>query len=95
MKIRYIAFFSDFKFYTMEKVQDLIKNIPETPYGQVPERVEPQSESTTSSYGRAKLSPAEVGRMNKVQAAKTLLLGDTRKAQAISDYIHERYGSSG
>ena len=89
------TFFSDFKFYTMEKVQDSIKNIPETPYGQVPEGVKPQSESTTSSCGSAKLSPAEVARMNKVQAAKTLLLGDTRKAQAISDYIHERYGSSG
>ena len=81
------TFFSDFKFYTMEKVQVLIKNIPETPYGQVPEGVEPQSESTTSSCGSAKLSPAEVARMNKVQAAKTLLLGDTRKAQAISDFV--------
>ena len=34
------TFFSDSKFYTMEKVQDLIKNIPETPYGQGPEGVE-------------------------------------------------------
>ena len=34
-----------------------------------------------------KLSPAEVARMNKVQAVKTLLLGDRRKAQAISDFV--------
>ena len=80
------TFFSDFKFYTMEKVQDMIKNIPETPYGQLP-GVDAQKETTTSSCGSAKLTPAEVSRMNKVQAAKTLLLGDTRKAQAISDFV--------
>ena len=71
----------------MDKVQDLIKNIPETPYGQYPEGVEPESESTTTSSGSSRLSPAEVARMNKVQAAKTLLIGDTRKAQAICDFV--------
>ena len=82
------TFFSDFKFYTMEKVQDLIKNIPETPYGQAPEGVEQaESQPPTSSCGSARLTPAEVARMNKVQAAKTLFIGDTRKAQAISDFV--------
>ena len=82
------TFFSDFKFYTMEKVQDLIKNIPETPYGQAPKGVEQaESQAPTSSYGSARLTPAEVARMNKFQAAKTLLIGDTRKAQAISDFV--------
>ena len=36
------TFFSEFKFYTMDKVQDLIKNIPETPYGQAPEELNKQ-----------------------------------------------------
>ena len=81
------TFYSGFKFYSMDKVQDLIKNIPETPYGQYPEGVEPESESTTTISGSSRLSPAEVARMNKVQAAKTLLIGDTRKAQAICDFV--------
>ena len=69
------TFFSDFKFYTMEKAQDLIKNIPETPYGQAPEGVE-QGESAppSSSCGSARLTLAEAARMNKVQAAKLCLL---------------------
>ena len=71
----------------MDKVQVLIKNIPETPYGQYPEGVEPERESTTTSSGSSRLSPAEVARMNKVQAAKTLLIEDTRKAQAICDFV--------
>ena len=81
------TFYSGFKFYSMDKVQDLIKNIPETPYGQYPEGVQPESESTTTSSGSSRLSPAEVARMNKVQAAKTLLIRDTRKAQAICDFV--------
>ena len=81
------TFFSEFKFYTMDKVQDLIKNIPETPYGQAPEGVQQTESQSTPSCGSARLSPAEVARMNKVQAAKTLLIGDTRKAQAISDFV--------
>ena len=76
------TFFSDFKFYTMEKVQDMIKNIPETPYGQLLEVVDPQKETTTSLCGSAKLTPAEVSRMNKIHA-----VGNTRKAQAISDFV--------
>ena len=91
------TFYSGFKFYSMDKVQDLIKNIPETRYGQYPEGIEPESESTTTSSGSSRLSPAEVARMNKVQAAKTLLKGDTRKAQAnlwfCQDYVYEGYGS--
>ena len=76
------TFFSDFKFYAMEKVQDMIKNIPETPYGQLLEVVDPQKETTTSLCGTAKLTPAEVSRMNKIHA-----VGNTRKAQAISDFV--------
>ena len=93
------TFFSEFKFYTSDKVQDLIKNIPETPYGQAPEGVEQRDTDTqsTPSCGSARLIPSEVARMNKVQAAKTLLIGDTRKAQAISEFcqdnVYERYGS--
>ena len=72
----------------MEKVQYLIKNIPETPYGQAPKGVEQaESQPPTSSCVSARLTPVEVARMNKVQAAKTLLIGDTRKAQAISDFV--------
>ena len=63
------TFYSGFKFYSMDKVQDLIKNIPETPYGQYPEGVEPESESSSTSSGTSRLSPAEVARMNEVQAA--------------------------
>ena len=43
------TFFSDFKFSTMEKVQDMIKNIPETPYGQLPPGLDPEKERTTGS----------------------------------------------
>ena len=93
------TFFSDCKFYTMEKVQYMIKNIPETPYGQLPPGLDPQKETTTgSSCGSAKLTPAEVSRMNKISAAKTLLLGYTRKAHAISDFVKSmfmRHGASG
>ena len=83
------TFFSEFKFYTSDKVQDLIKNIPETPYGQAPEGVEQRDTDTqsTPSCGSARLTPSEVARMNKVQAAKTSLIGDTRKAQVISDFV--------
>ena len=81
------TFFSEFKFYTMDKVQDLIKNIPETPYGQASEGVQQTESQSTPSCGSARPSPAEVAGMNKVQAAKTLLIGDTRKAQAISDFV--------
>ena len=42
------TFFSEFKFYTSDKIQDLIKNIPETPYGQAPEGVEQRDTDTQS-----------------------------------------------
>ena len=34
-----------------------------------------------------KMTSAEIARMNKVSAAKILLLGDTRKAQAVFDFV--------
>ena len=86
------TFFSDFKFSTMEKVQDMVKNIPETPYGQLPPGLDPEKERTTGSLcASAKGTPAEVSRMNKVPAAKTLLLGNTRQAQAISDFVKSMF----
>ena len=57
--------------------------------GKAPEGVEQRERDSqsTPSCGSARLTPSEVARMNKVQAAKTLLIGDTRKAQAISDFV--------
>ena len=74
----------------MEQVQNHIKNIPETPYGQLPAAVYPDKEKFTGTSG-SKLSSSEVSRMNKVPAAKTLLLGDTRKVQAIADFVKSMF----
>ena len=45
---------------------------------------------TTPSNG-SKLISLQVSRMNNVSAAKTLLLRDTRKAQAIADFVRSMF----
>ena len=80
------TFFHDFKFYTKEAVENVIATIlddlPDPPgyYSSQP-RVKP-----VHSNG-SKMSSAEVARMIKVSAAKILLLGDTKKAQAVFDFV--------
>ena len=64
--------------------------MPDQIYGQLP-LGSTQSQPEPAEKGRpsSKLTPAEVAVMNKSPPAKSLLLGDTRKAQAIADYLKE------
>ena len=82
------TYYDGFKFLTMDKVADQIKKIPEQPYGQKPDGSPADSEMPPSEPSTGcKMSSHETARMNKVSSAKPLLLGDTRKAQAISDFV--------
>ena len=80
------TFFSDFKFYSQEAVANAIATIPDDlpdppGYDSSQPIVKP-----VHSNG-SKMTSAEVARMNKVSAAKIILLGDTRKAQAVFDFV--------
>ena len=82
------TYFDNFKFFSMEQVADQIKNIPEQPYGLKPHGSSADAEETAPEPSTGfKMTAHETARMNKVPAAKTLLLGDTRKAQAICDFV--------
>ena len=80
------TFFNGFKFYTREQVEHAIYTLPDDlpdPAGYNPECPVPKP---THPNGN-KMSAGKIARMNKVVSAKTLLLGDTRKAQAIADFV--------
>ena len=81
------TYFDHFKFFSMEKVADQIKSIPEQPYGLRPDGSPADADQAPEPSTGCKMTPHETARMNKVPAAKTLLLGDTRKAQAICDFV--------
>ena len=84
------TYYNYFKFFTKNTVLDAIQAIPDQIYGELPLR-STQSQPEPAEKGRpsSKLTPAEVAVMNKSPPAKSLLLGDTRKAQAIADYLKE------
>ena len=76
------TFFHDFKFCSKEAVENAIATIPDDlpdPPGY--DSSQPIMKPVHSNC--SKMSSAEVARMNKVSAAKILLLGDTRKAQVV------------
>lgn len=80
------TFFQDFKFYSRDQVENAIHTIPDDlpdPAGYDPQAPKPKP----VHHNGSKMTPSEVARMNKVSSARTLLLGDTRKAQAISDFV--------
>ena len=81
------TFFNGFKFHIREEVQKAISNIPDD----LPDPPGFDSEKPPAGkpvhYNGSKLSSSEVARMNKVNAAKILLLGDIRKAQAVWDFV--------
>ena len=73
------TFFDGFRFYTREVVEHAIHTIPDDlpdPPGFDPNKPQPRP----VHHNGSKMTPGEVARMNKVVSAKTLLLGDTRKA---------------
>ena len=80
------TFFDGFKFYSREVVEHAIHTLPDDlphPPGFDPNKPQPRP----IHYNGSKMTPGEVARMNKVVSAKTLLLGDTRKAQAVCDFV--------
>ena len=80
------SFYNGFKFYTKEQVQHALATIPDDlpePPGYDPDK--PMTKPVHSNG--TKLNASETARMNKVAAAKILLLGDTRKAQAVFDFV--------
>ena len=86
LPIIFKTFFHNFKFYSQEAVANAIATIPDDlpdppGYDSSQPIVKP-----VHSNG-SKMTSAEVARMNKVSAAKILLLGDTRKAQAVFDFV--------
>ena len=80
------TFFSDFKFYSQEAVANAIATIPD-------DLPDPPGYDSSQLIVRpvhsngSKMTSGEIARMNKVAAAKILLLGDTRKAQAVFDCV--------
>ena len=77
------TFYQSFKFYTREQVEHA--TIPD--YLPDPPGYDSEKEvGKPVNYNGSKLS-SEIARMNKVSAAKILLLGDTRKAQAVFDFV--------
>ena len=80
------TFYDGFKFYTREQVEHAIHTIPDDlpdPAGYDPSH--PQAKPVHQNG--SKMTSSEIARMNKVVSAKTLLLGDTRKAQAVADFV--------
>ena len=80
------TFYSGFKFYSKQQVENAIATIPEDlpdPPGY--DSTKPITKPVHSNG--SKMTSSEIARMNKVSAAKILLLGDTRKAQAIYDFV--------
>ena len=79
------TYYNDFKFFNKNTVLDAIQAIPDQIYGELPLG----STQSQPEPAEKKLTPAELAVMNKSPPAKSLLLGDTRKAQAIADYLKE------
>ena len=86
------TFFNNFKFYKKQAILTLIHAIPEETYGSLPPGLtEKKAQEAVQGSNGTKLSTSEVARMNKSPPAKALLLGDTRKAQAIADFLNETF----
>ena len=80
------TFYDGFKFYSKDVVEKAIYTLPDDlpdPAGYDPN----QPQAKPVHQNGHKMTPGEVARMNKVVSAKTLLLGDTRKAQAVADFV--------
>ena len=80
------TFFSDFKFYSQEAVANTIATIPDD-LPDLPGYDSSQPMVKAVHSNGSKMTSAEIARMKNISAAKILLLGDTRKAQAVFDFV--------
>ena len=78
--------FNSFNIYTNEDVQAQIDLLPDMPYGQLPEGVNPEQASKLKEQRKAEhpLSSKEKAQQNKY--AEALCLRDNRKASGIAHY---------